>query len=152
MAAYNPAYSATYYAANREKDNAASSAWYGTHKEERAVYMTSYREINKATMAAREAVWKKANPERVRAQAARRRVRVAINMDKFDIELSWAYRLAIANDLCFYCGGPGENDEHYVPLAKGGTDHWWNIVRSCGECNSRKHIMDGDEFVRLVKQ
>jgi HNH endonuclease len=91
--------------------------------------------------------WMKEHPEARRAYKARRRMRSRQDMDKLDIELSIAYRKAIANDLCFYCGRPGEHDDHYVPLAIGGTDHWWNLVRACRLCNQHKHAQHGDDFI-----
>ena len=53
-------------------------------------------------------------------------------MDGTDRLLSVCYRLAIRNDPCFYCGSPETaHVDHFFPLAKGGTDHWWNLVRAC---------------------
>ena len=37
----------------------------------------------------------------------------------------------------------------YFPIAKGGTDHWWNLVRSCGPCNRRKHAYCGTWFILM---
>ena len=125
-------YHAAYYEANKEKHNAQVNAWYEMNKEERTVTIN---------------IWKHDNPERRRADSARRRTRAMVNMDEFDRELSVAYRKAIANDPCFYCGAPDENDEHYTPLARGGTDHWWNLVRACAWCNGHKFTMNGDEYL-----
>lgn len=66
----------------------------------------------------------------------RRRIGSLLSED--DRELTIAYRLAIANDPCSYCGRPGENNDHVFPIAKGGTDHWWNLTRACEQCNKRK--------------
>jgi 5-methylcytosine-specific restriction endonuclease McrA len=68
-------------------------------------------------------------------------------MDAVDRVLSVEYRKAIANDPCTYCGRPGEQDDHRLPLARGGTDHWWNLHRACTNCNQRKHTMTHEEFV-----
>ncbi|OJX32493.1 MAG: restriction endonuclease [Burkholderiales bacterium 68-12] len=44
--------------------------------------------------------------------------------------------------VCAYCGGhfPEEllTREHIVPCAKGGRDHWMNVVTACRPCNHRK--------------
>jgi 5-methylcytosine-specific restriction endonuclease McrA len=90
--------------------------------------------------------WMHEHHENRRADKARRRARSRADMDKFDIELSVAYRKAIKNDPCFYCGEPGEHDDHYQALADGGTDHWWNLVRACRKCNQSKHTTHGDTF------
>ena len=42
--------------------------------------------------------------------------------------------------------GPGEEDDHYFPVAKGGTDHWFNLVRSCLLCNRSKAAHCGTWF------
>jgi len=85
-----------------------------------------------------------------RAGMGRRRTRIRVDMDALDRELSAAYRLAIRNDPCFYCGGKGEHDDHYHALADGGTDHWWNLVRACEHCNCSKGAKHGDDFLKLV--
>ena len=45
-------------------------------------------------------------------------------------------------NLCLYCGGQfGVADlsrDHIVPLSRGGTDSWTNVVTSCRRCNNRK--------------
>lgn len=44
--------------------------------------------------------------------------------------------------LCLYCGGHFTRGEltrdHVVPIAKGGRDHWENVVSACLHCNIRK--------------
>lgn len=70
--------------------------------------------------------------------ASRRRQRLAVDMDEMDRALSVAYRQAIKDDPCAYCGASGEVDDHVHPLSRGGTDHWWNLARACWPCNSSK--------------
>jgi 5-methylcytosine-specific restriction endonuclease McrA len=90
------------------------------------------------------------NPEPFKARTARRRQRVA-ELTAEERELSDAYRLAIANDPCTYCGDPaGEHTDHVFPLAKDGTDHWWNLARACSSCNREKWARCGTWF-RLRK-
>jgi 5-methylcytosine-specific restriction endonuclease McrA len=138
---------AAYQDTHREETNARSAAWYEVNKERVAVRGAAYREEHKEERAAASAAWYKAHPEVNRAQTSRRRVKVKVRMDKVDRTLSTAYRKAIVHDLCFYCGAPGEEDDHYQSIANGGTDHWWNLVRSCRKCNRLKSSMDGDEFI-----
>lgn len=88
-----------------------------------------------------------ANIEASRASVARRKMRSRISMDATDKLLSAEYRKAIAGDLCTYCGAHGEQDDHINPLARGGTDHWWNLQRTCQRCNRRKSTMTHDEFL-----
>ena len=140
---------AAYREAHRKELAAESRAYYASHREERGTYAATYNAAHKEENAVRGAAWTKANPEKHRAARARRRIRVKIKMTREDRIISVDYRLAIRNDPCFYCGAPGEEDDHYVSLANGGTDHWWNLVRACVHCNRSKQAMDGDEFVAL---
>ncbi len=47
---------------------------------------------------------------------------------------------------CQYCGRPaielkpreGLTRDHLVPLSRGGTNDWTNVVTACGPCNTRK--------------
>jgi hypothetical protein len=45
-------------------------------------------------------------------------------------------------NLCAYCGQTWADAdlerEHILPLCRGGTDHWTNVVASCRSCNQRK--------------
>lgn len=107
-----------------------------------------YYEANAARYKANGAAWTRANPESVRARTARRRTRRAVQMTKADREVSLAYRHVIENDPCRYCAQtPTERHvDHYFPLAKGGTDHWWNLSMTCANCNLRKGSRCGTWF------
>ena len=62
---------------------------------------------------------------------------------------------------CFYCNGlldpnrkglPGSpSTDHYIALAKGGTNKLDNLVVACKSCNERKGDMMPDEFMQLLK-
>ena len=45
-------------------------------------------------------------------------------------------------NLCLYCGGrfgvSALSRDHVIPLSRGGTDSWTNVVTSCRRCNNRK--------------
>lgn len=112
-------------------------------------YSARYREQNRDAMRSRNAAFYAANPEWNAAKHARRRARVDANMDTKDRALSVERRRAIKNDPCFYCGERSEvmHDDHVRPLAKGGTDHWWNLVRACASCNHRKGTKSADQFL-----
>jgi 5-methylcytosine-specific restriction endonuclease McrA len=44
--------------------------------------------------------------------------------------------------MCMYCGGQFRNHQltrdHVIPMSKGGTDRWSNVVSACRACNTRK--------------
>jgi 5-methylcytosine-specific restriction endonuclease McrA len=83
------------------------------------------------------------DPTKAKAKSARRRYQAARGMDAVDKDLSLSYRKAIAADPCLYCGAPGTEVDHFYPLAKGGTDAWWNLCMACVVCNRRKHAHCG---------
>lgn len=96
------------------------------------------------------AQWRRDHPEAVRAYASQRRGRAVEGMTAQDKQESIEWRRLIADDPCFYCGTTDADvyeDDHYVSIANGGTDHWWNLVRACRPCNRAKAMLNGDEFL-----
>lgn len=89
------------------------------------------------------------DPEKNREKCARRYRRKMADTTPEDRRQSREHRAAIKNDPCFYCGelAPGMQEDHMTPLAKGGTDHWWNIVRACQACNLRKGTRTAEDFL-----
>ncbi|MFB8057104.1 HNH endonuclease [Kitasatospora purpeofusca] len=46
----------------------------------------------------------------------------------------------MANDgCCVYCGARSEVMDHAIPLARGGLDHFSNLVPACTACNESKN-------------
>lgn len=45
-------------------------------------------------------------------------------------------------NICLYCGNrfldSSMSRDHVVPLSRGGTDSWTNVVSACRRCNARK--------------
>lgn len=101
---------------------------------------------NRAERNARMREHYRANREEYYAKTHRRRQRVEVNMDALDRALSADYRRAIADDPCFYCRTEATSVDHFFPIAKGGTDHWWNLVRACEACNKSKWARCGTWF------
>ena len=147
------AYSAEYYKLNSAEILARNVAYMTEHREEMLAYQAAYRAENAEKIKRWIAEWAAANPERRRAMKSRRRQRESVGMDAFDRELSAAYRRAIADDPCFYCGDRTErmHDEHFIPLAIDGTDHWHNLVRACSPCNWSKGTKSGEEFILCMR-
>lgn len=124
-----PCAAARIVAHDRERNKQRSAD--GSRKIYDARWRDSHRdEINEASRQ-----YRLSHPEVSEAHVARRRVRMYAGTDELDRALTSAYRKAIREDPCFYCGDPGTEFDHYFPLSKGGTDHWFNVVRSCRQCN-----------------
>lgn len=142
-----------YWQENRERLLARWQEYYAAHVEERRAYRHAYYEANKEKTQVTVRAYRAANPEVRQAEKARRRQREAAGMLTQDRADAVERRRLIRDDPCFYCGaGKTHHVDHYVSLANGGTDHWWNLVRACRRCNLRKGPLNGDEFVALLAQ
>lgn len=75
----------------------------------------------------------------------RKRARVTPSLD--EIYALWAEADAWA---CIYCGAPWEHVEHFLPLAREGTDALGNLWPACAECNVTKADRDPWEFLRSL--
>ncbi len=104
-------------------------------------YAQEYYQKNKERINKRNAEYAKNNREVRRGVKARYRAQLVKGMSKLDRKKSTLHRKRIKDDPCFYCGGftAEMHDDHYYPIAKGGTDHWFNLVRSCQVCNQKKN-------------
>lgn len=108
------------------------------YESRREYYQKRYQE-NKETILLKQREYERANPH-VRAGINARRRATTKKMTALDKRKSHLHRLRIANDLCYYCGGctPEMHYDHVYPISKGGTDHWFNLVRACEPCNKSK--------------
>jgi hypothetical protein len=123
-------------------------AYYQSRKAEFQAYAKAWRLANGDDHRAAVRAWSTANREARQAMHARRRTRIKVAMTDLDRQQSVARRRDIKNNPCFYCGTAETSDtDHFFPLAKGGTDHWWNLVRACDPCNSRKNATCGTAFL-----
>lgn len=52
-----------------------------------------------------------------------------------------AYRRAMRDDPCAYCGRPTTQLDHIEPRSTGGADGWSNRAGTCASCNGRKMDM-----------
>lgn len=124
-------YQAEYAANNPEVGRKAAEVWRNKHPE---LYIQ------------RIDAWRKANPESVRGQANRRRARKQ-NCDTPLTNSEWLEILEDFNYLCFWCGAPYEEQDHLIPLSKGGTHSKENVVPSCVSCNRKKATKDPLDFL-----
>lgn len=143
--------------ASREKDPERSAEYRRNYNRE---YMREYSKTDTFKQIRRRYYqgrggeylkkWRDENPEKVKEYSrkteqkrgpirdAEKRSQKKLSPE--DKVISTEYRKAIANDSCYYCGQRTEvmHTDHKFPLSKGGTDHWWNLARSCSQCNLSK--------------
>ena len=132
--------------AHRARNREARAS--GRQKEyDRKYWLANRERINERARTARRASgWASDN-----AALHRRRMRIdAGKLDALDRLLSVLYREALKGDPCFYCGSlDTQCVDHYFAIAKGGTDHWFNLVRSCRADNLSKGTMCGTKYLLL---
>jgi hypothetical protein len=107
-------------------------------------------------------IWRENNPEIAQLASRnsarkRRRFKYASLGQHTDAELTilWIEQ----KQLCAYChvrmlikhGSPrSRNEEHKIPLSRGGSDDISNICWACFTCNSRKRQRTAEEFLALL--
>lgn len=82
-----------------------------------------------------------------------REAREQYKMTRIDKKISNQRRRELKEyTVCFYCG---ETDikpeiEHFFPLSKGGTNHAYNLVASCEDCNAMKFMNCGTWMLLVI--
>jgi hypothetical protein len=122
-----------YHAKNKKQQNEKSKQYYAGHKAESRAYKVE---------------WRKANPHKVRASAARRRKFVKGVPNSYTGE-QFEKLLERYKHRCHWCGKKivgSPHADHLIPLAKGGSNEISNIVPSCARCNLQKQAKMPWEF------
>lgn len=132
--------------ANRDPEQTKQkyAIWKSANRERIRDYMRAYgpgwTEANrdKCRMAVKR--WRDANPQKARhsTQAYWARRHGAIGSHTFSEKQAL---FAEQKGLCFYCCvklQDGFHADHFIPLAKGGSDYIANIRLACPTCNCRK--------------
>lgn len=117
-----------------------------------ALRMKKWRAANKdkASYFGRE--WRKANPDAVREKGCTRRARKVGSGGTFT-DADVMAKLTAQGCKCYWCAEPLPEDrskihaDHYIPLARGGSNGPENIVASCPKCNIAKGAMLPEEFL-----
>jgi 5-methylcytosine-specific restriction endonuclease McrA len=94
--------------------------------------------------------FQKNNKSYVKARKALRRAREA-NAEGAWSAADFAAILAKQDNACFYCSDDitkRHHADHYIPLARGGSNWPSNIVAACADCNHRKGDKLPEEFNR----
>lgn len=117
----------------------------------------TYRDNNKEKRADYLVIWKKNNPDKVKASRVKHRhnnsekwvhaARVRNGKINSINELKtgeWTAIKRYAKDKCLACGATPVTMDHVVPLSKNGRHHASNLQPLCGPCNNAKGTKDTD--------
>ena len=99
-----------------------------------------------------ERAWKKANPEKVKADANVRRAR-KLAAEGFHTSDEIKALFKAQKGKCAYCLKSirnGYHVDHVIPLARGGTNWITNIAVACARCNTSKGATDPIEFAQRL--
>ncbi len=122
----------------RAKNRRAAKKWREANPELSIANTRQYRAKYPEKVAATRKKWAGRNRERLRIAEHRRRAQATL-VEATLTEDEWHEILAEFGFACAYCGdgGPLEQD-HVVPLSRGGPYTRENIVPACQPCNASK--------------
>lgn len=141
---------AAYHKAWRERNRANVRArhkrWEQRHPEKVRARNTLWRRRHPAQMRAAVVAWSQEHPEAMKAIARRRRASQAQAPVNDFTATEWEAMKAYYNNCCAYCGDACESltQDHVIPLSKGGSHTYTNIVPACLSCNCAKGTKSGE--------
>lgn len=140
-------YDRRYYEENREKKSEYYKKRYQENREKKCEYSRKHYHENKEMYRKYSIIYHLENPEVNRLQLQRRRARMAQLPHTLTLE-EWYETLEYFNNECAYCGDSECNleQEHVIPVVKGGGYTQENIIPACGTCNSSKNARDLEEW------
>lgn len=135
------------YARNPETEKSRKTAWRKANPDKVRAILRKHR-LAKGTehWNTKARAWREKNPDRwahiTRSATHRRRVRM-LNAPATLTANEWMEILSVFNRSCAYCLRPEVlcgrlEQEHVVPIARGGGHTADNVVPACRSCNARK--------------
>lgn len=117
-------------------------------KEWSARHSREYYQRNREKLVRYQRQWRKDHPKK-RDSYKRTSIRRRRDLPNTLTEDEWAEILEMFNHSCAYCQDTASKleEEHIVPVSKGGGRTMDNIVPSCHSCNSSKGTLDVEEFI-----
>lgn len=141
---------ARYREANRARLRADNLAYFYANQERSAALRELRRAENPDGDKAARQAWFRNHKERWKVYEATRRAREIGATGSFTSG-DLAAIIIQQQSRCLYCGcdvsGGRHTVDHYIPLARGGSNWPKNIVAACRPCNTGKHTTLPDEYI-----
>lgn len=112
------------------------------HKEEIATANKEWRDNNREENLQKKRDYGKNNPEVSFRHTQKRRAQKRQTQIEVITRQQWEFMKSIYGYRCIYCGKKtvALQQDHIIPLARGGTHTIENIVPACGPCNAKKGV------------
>lgn len=140
----------TYLRSNvKRKESGALAAYTRAAPHRRRAYHAKRYVENREQMVVQHKKWASANRDVVASIGERWRAnKVNAPVNDFTVA-QWRDMLAYYNGYCGYCGEPCDapEQEHMVPLSRGGSHTESNLAVACRACNARKHTRTLAEYL-----
>ena len=139
---------AIYKESHPEESHKACSKYYYNNKEELSKKKSVYYENNREEILSRKRERNK-NPEVKNKNIAKGISRRALG------RITTEQILILQNEfggLCPYCGKEivVGNVDHIIPIIKGGTNDFENLIWCCRKCNNKKQSKNMHEFMKTL--
>ena len=137
----------------RAKRSAATKIWIAENQDKVIASRVARYAENKPEILEAARAYHRANPDKLRENHRRRRARVRGAEGSFS-DADFAKIRAAQDERCYWCEtalGDDAHPDHYVPLARGGSNWPENIVAACPSCNLSRQDKMPDEFRAYLK-
>ena len=143
--------SSLYYSENKEYVRIKSKEYREKNREILSEKKKRYYERNKEKVTANNNRWRKNNIDKVRLASRKYNQRKRSSFHYYEVE-DWVYALNFFSHSCAYCGVKERMEqEHIMPVSKGGPYIASNIIPACRSCNASKGDKDLEMWYRSHK-
>lgn len=140
-----------YYLENKDYVNSQSKEYRKRNAKILSEKRREYYEKNKEEITKRNIEWRTKNIDKVRFASRKYYQRKRSSFHHYE-ESDWVYALNFFSHSCAYCGGKEKMEqEHIVPVSKGGPYIASNIIPACRSCNASKGDKDLEMWYRSHK-
>ena len=124
----------------RQRRNRDSKEWKARNRSKTRSFFQKWYNRNAESQRERSRRRRAEHPEDKRSSQARRKARqLKCQVNDFTRE-QWTWLLEQYDRRCAYCGVHSDKlqQDHVIPLSKGGNHTFRNVVPACSKCNQRK--------------